>query len=155
MNRTTSAKAATPTLGIRLAGGMYALNRFLMTLQNKRVPVTGVTVDGDREATRVTLRLDCPEETARRYTALLSSLEDVDEVWPAEESMEIALLKPAGEGWRGLAEGAGIGFHEYDGTVVASGAVQKMEDWLDSLEDGDADNIMRLGPMARPGNGGG
>ena len=82
MNRSM---AAPSVLEIRLAGGIYALNRFLMTLQNKRVPVAGVTIDGDREASRITLRLDCPEETARRYTALLSSLEDVEEVGPAEE----------------------------------------------------------------------
>ncbi|MGI8911601.1 MAG: hypothetical protein ACR2JR_13785 [Rubrobacteraceae bacterium] len=144
---------ATSTLGIRLAGGIYALNRFLMTLQNKRVPITGVTVDGTREAARVTLRLDCPEETARRYTALLSSLEDVDEVWPAEESMEVALVRSAGDGWREGAERAGIGFHEDGGTVMASGAPEKMEAWLGSLE-GEERDIMRLGPMARPGNGG-
>ncbi|MDQ3659307.1 MAG: hypothetical protein M3338_06495 [Actinomycetota bacterium] len=149
----TGVATDTPTLGIRLAGGMYALNRFLMTLQNKRVPVTGITMDGDSEGSRITLRLDCPEETARRYTALLSSLEDVDEVWPAEESMEVALLKPAAEGWRKSAERARIGFHEDSGTVVASGAPEKMEAWLDSLGEEETD-IMRLGPMARPGNGG-
>ncbi len=77
--------AATSRLEIRLAGGIYALNRFLMTLQNKRVPASGIKIDGNHEASRITLVLDCPEETARRYTALLSSLEDVEEVGPAEE----------------------------------------------------------------------
>ena len=81
-----AAGAATSTLEIRLAGGIYALNRFLMTLQNKRVPVAGIRVDGDREASRIALTLGCPEATARRYTALLSSLEDVEEIWPAEEA---------------------------------------------------------------------
>lgn len=72
-------------LDIRLAGGIYALNRFLMTLQNKRVPATGIKIDGDIVASHITLVLDCPEETARRYTALFSSLEDVEEVGPPVE----------------------------------------------------------------------
>ncbi len=75
----------TSTLKLRLSGGIYPLNRFLMTLQNKRVPASGIKIDGDSEASRITLLLDCPEETARRYTALFSSLEDVEEVGPAEE----------------------------------------------------------------------
>ena len=72
----------TSKLEIRLAGGIYPLNRFLMTLQNKRVPASGIQVDGDSEASRIILTLDCPEETARRYTALFSSMEDVEEVGP-------------------------------------------------------------------------
>jgi hypothetical protein len=69
---------------VRLAGGMLALNRFLMTLQNKRMPVAGIKIDGDREGARIDVALDCPEETARRYATLLESLEDVDDIRFAE-----------------------------------------------------------------------
>jgi hypothetical protein len=68
------------TIGIRLAGGMLALNRFLMTLQNKRMPVAEIKVSGDADGTAVTVGLDCPEETARRFATLLESLEDVEEI---------------------------------------------------------------------------
>jgi hypothetical protein len=65
-------------LEVRLAGGIYALNRFLMTLQNKRMPVAGLSVSGDPKETHLTVLLDCPEETARRYATLLEGLEDVE-----------------------------------------------------------------------------
>ncbi|HET7479720.1 MAG TPA: hypothetical protein VFJ72_09425 [Rubrobacteraceae bacterium] len=68
----------------RIAGGILALNRFLMTLQNKRMPVARISVDGDRDGTRIGIALDCPEETARRYATLLESLEDVEEIRFAE-----------------------------------------------------------------------
>ena len=35
------------TLEVRFTGGMLALNRFLMTLQNKRMPVAGFTLGRD------------------------------------------------------------------------------------------------------------
>ena len=50
----------------RLSGGMLALVRFLMTLQNKRMPVARFTVGRDRDGLRITLLLDCPPEKARR-----------------------------------------------------------------------------------------
>ena len=62
---------------VRLSGGMLALVRFLMTLQNKRMPVARFTVGRDKEDMRVTILLDCPPESARRYLTLLSALEDV------------------------------------------------------------------------------
>lgn len=65
---------------VRLAGGILALNRFMMTLQNKRMPVAGIRLDGDAERTSIALGLDCPEDTARRYAVLLESLEDVEEI---------------------------------------------------------------------------
>lgn len=69
---------------VRLAGGILALNRFLMTLQNKRMPVAKTKIDGGAEGTDITIGLDCPEETARRYATLLESLEDVREIRFAE-----------------------------------------------------------------------
>lgn len=69
---------------VRLAGGMLALNRFLMTLQNKQMPVANITINGGREGARINVLLDCPEKTARRYAALLESLEDVEELWFSE-----------------------------------------------------------------------
>lgn len=49
---------------VRLSGGMLALVRFLMTLQNKRMPVSRFTVgreDGPGgEFLRITILLDCP-----------------------------------------------------------------------------------------------
>jgi hypothetical protein len=68
------------TIGVRLAGGVLALNRFLMTLQNKRMPVAEIKVSGNADGTAITVGLDCPEETARRYATLLESLEDVEEI---------------------------------------------------------------------------
>jgi len=80
----TATDVAPNTIEVRLAGGILALNRFTMTLQNKRMPVTQIKVDGDAGGTGVIIALDCPEETARRYAALLESLEDVEEIRLAE-----------------------------------------------------------------------
>src|SRR5215207_10148837 len=93
---------------LRLDGGMLALNRLIMTFQNKRMPVAGLTVGRDGEGMRATILLDCPPETARRYAALLSSLEDVEGLELSGDTLEVALLKPNGEGWRESAEQLGI-----------------------------------------------
>jgi hypothetical protein len=139
---------------IRLSGGMLALTRFLMTLQNKRMPIASFTVGRDGEdRMRATILLDCPPESARRYTALLSALEDVEEIGAAKETMEVALLKAANDAWRESAARAGIGLHEDGEMIVASGKPLVLEAWLaeakDSLED-----VVRLGPLVRPGDGG-
>jgi hypothetical protein len=147
---TPKAATALNPIELRLTGGLLALNRLIMTLQNKRMPVAGFTVGRDGNATRATILLDCPSETARRYAALLSGLEDVEEIEVTEETVEVALLKTDGDGWREPAPG--ISAHEEGGTVVASGDPQRMEAWLGSLE---VDDIVRLGPVARPGDGGG
>ena len=68
------------TIGVRIAGGMLALTRFLMTLQNKRMPVVHINVDGDARGTSITVGLDCSPETARRYATLLEGLEDVEDI---------------------------------------------------------------------------
>ncbi len=138
----------------RLSGGMLALVRFLMTLQNKRMPVARFTVGRDGAALRITLLLDCPPEQARRYTDLLSGLEDVEEIWPSTDIAEIALLKTQREGWREEATRAGVEAHEEGGTVVASGEPGALEAWLAGIED-DVEDVVRLGPVARPGNAGG
>src|ERR671910_2135038 len=104
---------------LRLTGGMLALNRLLMTFQNKRMPVAGFTVGRDGGGMRATILLDCPSETARRYAALLSGLEDVEEIDLPNETVEVALLKSHGEDWRESASRAGISAHESGGTVVA------------------------------------
>ena len=146
---TPEAATALNPIELRLSGGMLALNRLIMTFQNKRMPVTGFTVGRDGEALRATILLDCPPETARRYAALLSGLEDVEEIELAGETVEVALLKPGGDAWREPAPG--ITAHEEGGTVVASGDPEKMEAWLGTLE---LNDIVRLGPVARPGDGG-
>ena len=146
----THAIALNP-IELRLNGGMLALNRLIMTFQNKRMPVAGLTVGRDGEGMRATIVLDCPPETARRYAALLSGLEDVEGLDLSGDTIEVALLKTNVEGWRESAARAGIEAHEEGGTVVASGDPERMEAWLGSLE---VEDIVRLGPVARPGDGG-
>ena len=68
---------ASNTVRVDLAPGILALNRFTMTLQNKRMPVSEVKVDADNRKTSIEINLDCPEETARRYAVLLENMEDV------------------------------------------------------------------------------
>ena len=139
------------TIEVRFTGGMLALNRLLMTLQNKRMPVAGFTLAreaGDQPGgMRATILLDCPPEPALRYTALISSLEDVSEAGPAE-TIEVALVETSKD-WRTTAESAGIEAHEDDGMVVASGDPEKVEGFLAALGDG-VEDMVRLGPLARP-----
>ena len=131
----------------RVSGDLLALNRLIMTFLNKRMPVAGFTVGRDGGGMRAAILLDCTPETARRYAALLSGLEDVEEIEVTDETMEVALLKTSS--WR--EPPPGISAHEEGGTVVASGAPERMEAWLGSLE---VEDIVRLGPVARPGDGG-
>ena len=138
---------------VRLSGGMLALNRFLMTLQNKRMPVASFTLGRDGGGMRATILLDCPPESARRYAALLSSLEDVEEIEEASKTMEVALLKIGGDGWRESAARAGVEAHEEGGTVVASGEPEQLEAWLAGIKE-DLEDVVRLGPIARPGDEG-
>jgi hypothetical protein len=56
-----------------------------------------------------------------------------------------------GESWCESAAQAGIEAHEEGATIVASGDPESMEAWLGSLE---VQDIVRLGPVARPGDGG-
>ncbi|HEX8259142.1 MAG TPA: hypothetical protein VF558_02490 [Rubrobacteraceae bacterium] len=138
---------------VRLTGGMLALNRFLMTLQNKRMPIASFTVGRDGGGMRATILLDCPPESARRYATLLSALEDVKEIEAARDTVEVALLKVRGENWRESAARAGIETHEDGETVVASGEPEKLEAWLAGMKD-ELEDVVRLGPMARPGDEG-
>jgi hypothetical protein len=139
------------TIEVRFTGGMLALNRLLMTLQNKRMPVAGFTLareaGGRPGGMRATLLLDCPSESAQRYTALISALEDVSEAGPTE-TLEVALIETSRD-WRAAAERAGIEAHENGGTVVASGRTEKVEEFVATLGDG-VEDIVRLGPVARP-----
>jgi hypothetical protein len=70
--------AASSTVGVSLAPGILALNRFMMTLQNKRMPVADIRVDATARGTNIELGFDCPEESARRYAVLLENMEDVE-----------------------------------------------------------------------------
>jgi hypothetical protein len=135
------------TIEVRFTGGMLALNRLLMTLQNKRMPVAGFTLAREPGGMRATILLDCPPESAQRYTALISALEDVSEAGPAE-TVEVALIQTSGD-WRTAAERSGVEAHENGGMVVASGEPEKVEDFLATLGDS-VDDIVRLGPVARP-----
>ena len=148
----THATALNP-IELRLNGGMLALNRLITTFQNKRMPVAGLTVGRDGDGMRATILLDCPPETARRYAALLSGLEDVEGIGVPDETVEVALLRTSSGGWRESAARAGIEANEEGGTVVAAGGPEMVEAWLDSLGD-EVEDLVRLGPVARPGNGG-
>ena len=138
------------TIEVRFTGGMLALNRLLMTLQNKRMPVAGFTLGRDGDGMRATILLDCQPESALRYTALISALEDVSEAGPAE-TIEVALIETSGD-WRGAAERVGIAAHENAGTVVASGRTENVEEFIATLGEG-VEDIVRLGPVARPEGG--
>ena len=137
---------------VRLNGGMYALNRFLMTLQNKRMPVASFAVGKDEHGMRATMLLDCPPETARRYTMLLSALEDVQQIGAASKLLEIALLKIRGNTWRESAVRAGVEVHENGDTIVAVGEPETVKAWLAEIKD-DLEDFVRFGPVARPGDG--
>jgi hypothetical protein len=148
----THATALNP-IELRLDGGMLALNRLIMTFQNKRMPVAGLTVGRDGEGMRATILLDCPPKTARRYAVLLSGLEDVEGIEVPGETVEVTLIRTNSGAWRESAARAGIAAHEEGGTVVATGGPEKVEAWLGSLGD-EVEDLVRLGPVARPGDGG-
>jgi hypothetical protein len=135
------------TVEVRFTGGMLALNRLLMTLQNKRMPVAGFTLGRDGEGMRATLMLDCPPESALRYTAIISALEDVSEAGPAQ-TIEVALVETAAD-WRTAAERTGVEAHEADSMVVATGEPEKIDGFLEALGD-DVEDMVRLGPVAHP-----
>ncbi len=138
---------------VRINGGILALNRFLMTLQNKRMPVASFTVGRDGGGMRATILLDCPPEHARRYSTLLSALEDVEEICATDETVEIALLKVKGDTPYDSAARAGVEVHEEGETLVASGEPERLASWLVEIKDS-IEDMVRLGPVARPGDGG-
>ena len=139
------------TIEVRFTGGMLALNRLLTMLQSKRMPVAGFTLAqeaaGKPGGMRATILLDCPPESALRYTALISALEDVSDAGPAQ-TIDVALIDTS-QDWREMAEHSGIEAHEDGGTVVASGDPEKVEEFLAALGDG-VEDMVRLGPLARP-----
>ena len=143
-------------LSARFSGGMQALSRLLTIMQGKRMPVLNLCVG--REAgpesgmMRATILLGCPPEAARRYIALLSALEDVEEVEVADDTVEVVLSSVEGNEWRDLASRSGVEAVEYGGTVVASGEPGKVEAWLAALGDR-VEDAVRLGPVARPEGG--
>jgi hypothetical protein len=138
---------------VRINGGMLALNRFLMTLQNKRMPVANFTVGRDGGGMRATILLDCPPEQARRYTALLSALEDVEKIGAVDEMVEVVLLKVWGDPPYESARHASVEVHGDGETLVASGEPERLKVWLAEITDS-VEDVVRLGPVARPGDGG-
>ena len=138
---------ALTTIEVRFTDGMLALNRLLMTLQNKRMPVAGFTLGSDSDGMRATILFECQPESGLRYSALISALEDVREAGPAE-TIEMALIETSRD-WRELAQQSGVEAHEDGGTVVASGDPEKVETFLAALGDG-VEDAVRLGPVARP-----
>ena len=99
------------TVEVRLAPGILALNRFMMTLQNKRMPLSEIRIEGTTAATTIRMGLDCPEETARRYAVLLENMEDVDELRfadPRQEVSENSVIDYAGRRFRSV-ENTGSG----------------------------------------------
>lgn len=147
--------AAEHSIEVKLKGDSTALTRFVMTLQNKRIPLRGLTLGRDEAGIRLTLLLEGEEEPARRYVTLLSGLEDVREIEVTKDTLQVVLVKFAEgyeDGWSESAQSYGVRAHESGGTVVASGEPEKVEEWL-AGQDGVVEAI-RLGPAARPGNGG-
>ena len=150
-------ETATYPVEVRLTGGLLALNRLVMTLHSKRMPLAGLTVarDGrgnEEGSLRATLLFDCPPESARRYATLLSGMEDIEEAEMASGTVEVALLQTNGDAWRAAAGEAGVEAHEADGLVIAAGETEMMEAWLSGLGEDVRDSV-RLGPVARPGRG--
>jgi hypothetical protein len=135
------------TVEVRFTGGMLALNRLLMTLQNKRMPVAGFTLGHDPEGMRATILLDCATEPALRYTAIISALEDVTEAGPAQ-TIEVALVETSAD-WRTAAGRTGVEAHEDEGIVVVTGELEKVDGFLAGLGD-DVEDVVRMGPVARP-----
>src|SRR4028118_367334 len=96
---------ASSTVRVRLAAGILALNRFMMTLQNKRMPVADIRVDASAEGTSIKLGFDCPEETARRYAVLLENMEDVEELHFSGPAPDGRKDSPAGSAGRRVGAG--------------------------------------------------
>ena len=117
------------------------------------MPVAGFTLGSDSDGMRATILLDCPPEPALRYTAIISALEDVREAGPAE-TIEVALIETSSRLATSLPGATGIEAHEDDGTVVATGEPEKVEAFLAALGD-DVEDVVRLGPVARPERWGG
>lgn len=168
MSQSTNVETTLHPVEVRLTGGMMALNRFLMTLQSKRMPVARFVVGRDGaeggaaggEVLRATILLDCPPETARRYATFLEGLEDVEEVRSSGGLVEVALVRLApGGDWKAAAGKAGVEAHEEKAEggeaaplVVASGTPEAVEAWLGLSKD--VEDTVRLGPVARPDGGG-
>jgi hypothetical protein len=127
-------QSSTSALEVRLSGGLLALNRLSMTLQNKRMPVENLTFARNGAGVRATVVLGCEPDVARRYATLLSALEDVAEAAVVEQLEEVALVRVAGK-------------HE-----TVSGSPEYVERWL---AENDVEDAVRLGPVARPGEYGG
>jgi hypothetical protein len=113
---------AQSTVRVRLASGILALNRLMMTLQNKRMPVAQIKVDADPGGTSIRLGFDCPEDTARRYAVLLENMEDVEELHFSEPAPDGRKESPVGYDGRRFRSVENSGTGEVGpGTVFAYG----------------------------------
>ncbi len=100
---------ASSTVRVSLAPGILALNRFMMTLQNKRMPVADIGVDANARGTNIEFGFDCPEESARRYAVLLENMEDVEELHfagPAPEGRKAPSVEYGGRRFRSVENAA-------------------------------------------------
>ena len=121
---------ASSTVRVSLAAGILALNRFMMTLQNKRMPVADIKVDANAGGTSIRLGFDCPEESARRYAVLLENMEDVEELHfagPTPEGRKESSVEYGGRRFRSVENsasgevGPGTVFaYRQDGDVVSA-----------------------------------
>lgn len=139
------------TIELRLSGDILALNRLITAFVSKRIPLADFTLVRSGEETRAALLLDCPPDTARRYASLFEGMEDMREVKLDGTVLEIALAKAGGD-WRNAASEAGLGTAEVDGTILAAGTPERVGKWIAVMED--EDDVLRLGPVIRPGRGG-
>jgi hypothetical protein len=121
---------ASSTVRVRLAPGILALNRFMMTLQNKRMPVADIEVDATARGTSIELGFGCPEESARRYAVLLENMEDVEELHfagPAPEGRKGYSVEYGGRRFRSVENSASgevgpetVFEYRQDGDVVSA-----------------------------------
>ncbi len=121
---------AQSTVRVRLAPGILALNRFMMTLQNKRMPVADIKVDATARGTGIEIGFDCPEESARRYAVLLENMEDVEELHfegPAPEGRKAPSVTYGGRRFRSVENSASgevgpetVFEYRQDGDVVSA-----------------------------------
>jgi len=120
--------AASSTVRVSLAPGILALNRFMMTLQNKRMPVADIEVDANARGSEIELGFDCPEESARRYAVLLENMEDVEELhFAGPESRGAASVDYEGRRFRSVENSASgevgpetVFEYRQDGDVVSA-----------------------------------
>jgi hypothetical protein len=77
----------------------------------------------------------------------------VEEIGAVDEMVEVVLLKVGGDPPYESARRAGVEVHGDGETLVASGEPERLKVWLAEITDS-VEDVVRLGPVARPGDGG-